>query len=136
MIRAVGGRMGRVAAILVLALGLAGSVAPPHDSSASGAMARLCDPTGCSAGDQNAEPCTASVWITGVIVPGQRWGDVEIRDDQGVLHWLIWGSHNTAVVDWNRRYRLGGQWIINGFGAEGGGATFWACAGADAVIPR
>ena len=79
--------------------------------------------------DLNWEPCAAQVWITGVILPGTA-GDAEIRDDQGVVHPLVWGTHNTAVVDWNHRYRIGGKW----FNADG--QTFWACAGADAVIPQ
>lgn len=115
--------MRRVAATLVLALWLAGCVVPgSHDSSASGAMAHM-------ARDLNWEPCSADVWVTGVIVPGEA-GDAEIRDVQGVVHGLVWGTHNTAVVDWGHRYRIWGTW----FNAVGG--TLWACAGADAVIPQ
>jgi hypothetical protein len=73
-------------------------------------------------------PCPAQLWITGVIVRGDS-GQATIRDDQGVVRQLVWGTHNTGVVDWDRRYRIGGQW----FNPE---TTFWACAGADAVIPQ
>jgi hypothetical protein len=116
--------MRRSIAALGLALWIAGCGLVPssHDSSASGAMAHM-------AGDLGWEPCPASVWITGLIVPGEA-GDAEIKDDQGVVHPLVWGTHNTGVVDWGRRYRIGGKW----FNADG--ATFWACAGADAVIPQ
>ncbi len=110
-----GGRMRRVAATLALALGLAGC-------GSGSAMAHM-------AYDLNWEPCSAQVCVTGVIVPGEA-GDPEIRDDQGVVHPLVWGTHNTAVVDWGHRYRIGGTW----FNAIGG--TLWACAGADAVIPQ
>ncbi len=118
------GRMRRKAATLALPLFLA-ACAPgptPYDSSPSGAMAHM-------SGDLNMDPCTASVWITGVIV-GQEQGFVGLRDDRGVVYPLIWGSHNTAVVDYGRRYKIGGTWfpVFEG--------RFWACAGADAVIPQ
>ena len=73
--------------------------------------------------------CTADVWVTGIIVPGTN-GEPSIRDDQGLVRLLIWGSHNTAVVDWGSRYRIGGQWF-DGYNLE-----LWACAGANAVIPQ
>jgi hypothetical protein len=107
----------RIVTGLVLALGLAAcGSAMPH-------MAR----------DLNWEPCAAELWITGVIVPGTM-GDAEIRDDQGATHGLVWGTHNSAVVDWGRRYRIGGRWFDPPDGTFAG--TFWACAGADAVIPQ
>jgi hypothetical protein len=108
---------------LVLVLWLCGcGLAPaPHDSSPSGAMAHM-------AYDLNWEPCPAEVWVTGVIVPGE-YGLAEIKDDRGIVRLLTWGTHNTAVVDWGRRYRIGGRW----FNTE---ANLWACGGADAVIPQ
>jgi hypothetical protein len=113
----------RLATGLVLALWLCGCglVPSPHDSSSAGAMAHM-------AGDLGWEPCTAEVWVTGVIVPGEA-GNAEIKDDQGVVRSLVWGTHNTAVVDWGRRYRIGGRW----FNTE---SSLWACAGADTVIPQ
>jgi hypothetical protein len=106
---------------LALALWLAGC-GSSHDSSASGAMAHM-------AFDLGWEPCAAEVSVTGVIVPGEA-GDAEIKDAQGVVHELVWGTHNTAVVDWGHRYTIGGTW----FNAVG--ETLWACAGADAVIQQ
>jgi hypothetical protein len=113
----------RAITTLGLAIGLAGcGLAPsPHDSSPSGAMAHM-------AGDLGWEPCAAVVWVTGVIVPGES-GQATIRDDQGVVTQLVWGTHNTGVMEWGNRYRIGGRW----FNTE---TTFWACAGADAVIPQ
>ena len=116
--------MHRIFTALGLALwlaGCAGLVPAPHDSSPSGAMAHM-------AADLNWEPCPITVWVTGVIVPGQA-GDAEIKDDQGILRGIVWGSHNDAVVDWGRRYSIGGRW----FNTE---ATLWACGGAAAVIPQ
>ena len=115
--------MRRLVTGLVLALWLSGcGLAPaPHDSSAAGAMAHV-------GYDLGWEPCPTEVWVTGVIVPGVA-GDTEIEDDQGIVRSLVWGTHNTAVVDWGRRYRIGGRW----FNTE---ATLWACGGADAVIPE
>ena len=81
------------------------------------------------ASDLSWPPCPASVWITGVIVPNPFGTDTGIRDDEGVFHPLVWGTHNTGVVDWNARYRIGGTWF------NSAGETFWACAGAEAVIP-
>jgi hypothetical protein len=78
-------------------------------------------------GDLGWENCPVELWITGVIVRGGS-GEAAIRDDQGVVRQLVWGSSNTAVVDWDRRYRIGGRW----FNSE---STLWACGGADAVIP-
>ena len=110
-------------ATLTLGLLLAGCglFAGAHDSSPSGAMAHM-------AFDLNWPPCQAAVWITGVIVPGTA-GDAEIKDDQGIVRRLVWGTHNTGVVDWGLRYRIGGRW----FNPD---TAFWACAGADAVIPQ
>jgi hypothetical protein len=113
----------RAITTLGLAIGLAGCglAQSPHDSSASGAMAHM-------AGDLGWEACAAVVWVTGVIVPGES-GQATIRDDQGVVRQLVWGTHNTGVVDWGNRYRIGGRW----FNTE---TTLWACGGADAVIPQ
>jgi hypothetical protein len=69
------------------------------------------------------------VWVTGVITPDAD-GFAAITDDDGVVHGLVWGSANTGVVEWGRRYRIGGRW----FGEEG--RDLWACGGADAVIPQ
>jgi hypothetical protein len=69
------------------------------------------------------------VWVTGVITPGVE-GRASIKDDDGVVHGLVWGSDKTAVVEWGRRYRIGGRW----WNEEGG--DLWACGGADAVIPQ
>ncbi len=80
------------------------------------------------AGDLGWEPCPATVWITGVIV-GQEQGFVGLRDDQGVVYGLVWGTHNTGKVDYGRRYKIGGKWFS-------GVNQFWACAEADAVIPQ
>jgi hypothetical protein len=108
---------------LGLALWLAGCgllPAPPHDSSPSGAMAHM-------SFDLGWENCPVEVWVTGVIVNSE--GSAAIRDDQGVVRLLTWGSHNTAVVDWDRRYRIGGRWFNTS-------DNLWACGGADAVIPQ
>lgn len=116
--------MRRVAVTLALSLvvGGCGSLPQPsHDSSASGAMAHM-------AGDLGWENCPVELWITGVITPGDS-GSAAIRDDEGVVYGLVWGSQNTAVVDWDRRYRIGGRWFNTP-------STFWACGGADAVIPQ
>jgi hypothetical protein len=78
--------------------------------------------------DLNWQPCAADLWITGVIVPGDS-GQPTIRDDRGLVTQLVWGTHNTGVVDWGRTYQIGGRWFLPG-------TTFWACAGADAVIPQ
>ena len=115
--------MFRVLGTVALAAYLAGCGLIPrtHDSSSSGAMANM-------ARDLNWEPCPATVWITGVIVPSES-GVASIRDDQGVVRQLVWGTYNTGVVDWGQRYKLGGKW----FNTD---TTFWACAGAEAVIPQ
>jgi hypothetical protein len=70
--------------------------------------------------------CEASLWITGVIVKPSGIQD----DDNGVVYGLMWGLSNTAHVEYGKRYKIGGTW----FGNPGG--TFWACAGAEAVIPQ
>ena len=113
----------RLAATLVLALCVSGCglFPAPHDSSPSGAMAHM-------AGDLGWQNCPVQLWVTGVIVR-DIWGHAAIRDDQGVVRSIVWGSYNTAVVDWDRRYRIGGRW----FNTED---TLWACGGADAVIPQ
>ena len=69
------------------------------------------------------------VWVTGVITPNED-GFAAIRDDEGDLHTLVWGSSNTGVVEWGRRYRIGGNWF------RGEGNDLWACGGATAVIPQ
>ncbi len=114
--------MRRALVTLGLVIGLAGcGLAPsPHDSSPAGAMAHM-------AGDLGWENCPVELWVTGVIVPGQS-GEATIRDDQGVVRGLVWGTHNTGVVDWGNRYRIGGRWFDTD-------STLWACGGADAVIP-
>jgi hypothetical protein len=111
---------------LSLVVGGCGSLPQPsHDSSPSGAMAHM-------AGDLGWEGCPGGqqpdVWVTGVITPDAS-GTAAIRDDQGVVRGLVWGTHNTAVVDWGRRYRIGGVWFNTP-------STLWACGGADAVIPQ
>jgi hypothetical protein len=67
-------------------------------------------------------------WVTGVITPTSD-GFAAIRDDLGALHPLMWGSGNTATVEWGGRYRIGGIWFNSS-------DTLWACAGAEAVIPQ
>jgi hypothetical protein len=81
------------------------------------------------AGDLSWENCPVEVWITGVITPNDS-GHAAIRDDGGVLRGLVWGTHNTAVVEWGQGYRIGGRWF------SGDPSTLWACGGADAVIPQ
>jgi hypothetical protein len=75
--------------------------------------------------------CAAEVWVTGVIVPRKlEFGvDVTIREDDGSVIPLFWGSANTAVVEWNKRFTIGGRW----FNSPDQGLL--ACGGADAVIP-
>ena len=116
--------MRRVAVTLALSLVIVACgplPQPSHDSSASGAMAHM-------AVDLGWEDCPVELWVTGVITP-DNMGNAAIRDDQGVLRGLVWGTHNTAVVDWGRRYRIGGTWFSTP-------ETLWACGGADAVIPQ
>jgi hypothetical protein len=72
--------------------------------------------------------CVPSEWVTGVIVPG-RSGETTIRADNGYVRRLTWGSGNPAVIDWNRRYTIGGRQF-------NGPDTLWACGGADSVIPQ
>jgi len=123
--------MQRLAATLALALMVIGCgliPQPTHDSSPSGAMAHI----GGDLGDVHFTgpngTCVPSEWVTGIIVPGAS-GEATIRSDDGVVRWLTWGSHNPAVVDWNRRYTIGG-------GEFTGPDTLWACGGADSVIPQ
>jgi hypothetical protein len=116
-----GGPMRRVGATLALALSLLGCsmVSPSPDP--AGAMAHMTY-------DLSADPCSADQWVTGVIVRGPS-GQAAIQDDQGVVRVLVWGTHNTAAVDWGHRYRIGGRWFDSD-------AMLWACAGASAVIPQ
>ncbi len=116
--------MRRVVVTLALSLVLAGCGSLPqlsHDTSPAGAMANMLS-------DLEWENCPVEVWVTGTITPDD-YGRAAIMDDQGVLRGLVWGTHNTAVVDWGRRYRIGGRW----FGTP---STLWACGGADAVISQ
>jgi hypothetical protein len=92
-----------------------------------------CGPSGSAMGhmlgDAGGWPnCGVDVWVTGVITPNAD-GFAAIRDDQGVLRNLVWGSSNTGVVEWGRRYRIGGIWFNTP-------ADLWACGGEDAVIPQ
>jgi hypothetical protein len=73
-------------------------------------------------------PCVPEVWVTGTIVADDR-GSARIKSDDGVLRWITWGFHNPAVVDWGRRYTIGGRWFNSP-------DTLWACGGADSVIPQ
>ena len=114
--------MRRAITTLGLAIALAGcGFRAPHDSSSSGAMAHM-------AGDLGWDNCPVELWITGVIVRDES-GNAAIRDDQGVVRAIVWGTHNTGVVDWGNRYKIGGRW----FNTD---STLWACGGADAVIPQ
>ena len=115
--------MCRAITTLALALGIAGcGLFPvPHDPSPSGAMAHM-------SWDLGWENCPVELWVTGVIVQ-DKWDHAAIRDDQGVVRQLVWGTHNTGVVDWGGRYRIGGRWFNTS-------DTLWACGGADAVIPE
>jgi len=82
-------------------------------------------------GDEFTGPngtCYPSEWVTGVIVPDES-GRTAIRNDRGRVRWIMWGAHNPAVIDWNRRYTIGG----NVFNSPD---SFWACGGADSVIPQ
>jgi hypothetical protein len=119
--------MRRVVAACSLALFVAGCgllPRPTHDSSPDGAMAHI---GGAIPDGPNAVPCVPQHWVTGVIVPDAR-GNATIRDDHGDAKWLTWGPFNPAVVDWNRRYTIGGVWFTTS-------DTLLACGGADSVIP-
>lgn len=83
------------------------------------------DATTHMARDIYLDSCPATVWITGTITP-----EAELREDNGVVHGLIWGAKNTARVEYGKRYKLGGKW----FGSPGD--ILWTCAGAEAVIPQ
>jgi hypothetical protein len=109
--------MGHIVTALALAALLAGcgSIA---GTPATSSMAR----------DVFNQPCDATNWVTGVIVQGSG-GEAALRTDQGEVIGLVWGSQNDAVVYWGSRYRIGGTWF-------GGPERFWACAGAQAVIPQ
>jgi hypothetical protein len=109
------------ALVITLWVSACGLAPPSHDSSPAGAMAHM-------PADLGWENCPISVWVTGVIVRGSG-GQAVIRDDQGVVRSIVWGSSNTGVVDWDRRYRIGGSW----FNTDD---TLWACGGVDAVIPQ
>ena len=112
--------MRRVAVTLALSLVVGGCGPLPQPPQGS-AMERM---TG-DLGWPNCQP--VRVWVTGVITPDE-YGNAAIRDDQGVVYPLVWGSANTAAVEWGRRYRIGGQWFNE--------TSLWACGGADAVIPQ
>jgi len=114
--------MHRVALALALIVAGCGTVPSPLQSyPPGGAMAHM-------ASDLAQDPCNAEVWVTGVITPNAD-GSAAIRDDQGVVRNLVWGTHNTAAVEWGRRYRIGGRWFNTP-------DTLWACGGANAVIPQ
>jgi hypothetical protein len=87
-------------------------------------MAHMSTDAGSAFGDGT---CVPEVWLTGTIVP-DAGGSAVIRDDQGLVRRLMWGSHNPAVVDWNRRYTIGGVTRLT----DG----LWACGGADSVLPE
>jgi hypothetical protein len=80
------------------------------------------------AGDLGWDNCPVELWVTGVIVP-DAYGNAAIRDDDGVVRGIVWGSRNTGFVDWGNRYRIGGRWFNTS-------DTLWACGGAEAVIPQ
>ena len=124
--------MGRFAVTLALALTLIvlGCGLLPqslHDSSPSGAMAHMAHDLDPPIFGPN-RTCVPSEWVTGVIVPAQG-GSAAIKTDDGVVRLLTWGSHNPAVVDWNRRYTIGGRQFT-------GALTLWACGGPNSVIPQ
>ena len=97
---------------------------PIHDSSPAGAMAHM----GTAIPDgPYASPCVPREWVTGIIVPGKS-GEAAIRDDHGFVRQLTWGPFNRAVIDWNRRYTIGGGQFL-------GPDTLVACGEADSVIP-
>lgn len=113
--------MRRVAVTLALSL-VVGGCGPLPELPQGSAMEHML-------GDAGGWPnCQPVVWVTGVITPDE-YGNAAIRADLGGVHPLVWGSANTAVVEWGRRYRIGGQWF-------NGPPTLWACGGADAVIPQ
>jgi hypothetical protein len=114
--------MRQVAVTLALSLVVAGCALPSPSGSAMTHMTFDLGWTGCPGGMQ------PDVWVTGVVTPNAD-GFAAIKDDQGVLRNLVWGSNNTAVVEWGRRYRIGGTWFNTP-------DSLWACGGADAVIPR
>jgi hypothetical protein len=118
--------MRQVAVTLTLSLVVAGCGLLPQPSPSGSAMEHMMGDLGWAGCPGGLPP---DVWITGVITPNAD-GFAAIRDDQGVLHNLVWGSANTGVVEWGRRYRIGGVW----FGTPG--ADLWACGGEDAVIPQ
>jgi hypothetical protein len=125
--------MKRLAATLAVAFIVIGCglLPQPHDSSPSGAMAHMSYDTDSPFGFTGPNgTCVPEVWVTGKIVPVDGDGsDAAIRDDDGVVRRLTWGSHNPAVVDWNRRYNIGGSGRM-------GTDILWACGGADSVIPQ
>jgi hypothetical protein len=115
-----------VAVTLALSLVVAGCGPAPSSTRGSfpsgGAMAHMMR-------DLAWPNCPVERWITGVITPNAS-GFAAIQDDEGgVVRDLVWGTHNTGVVEWGRRYRIGGRWFNTP-------QTFWACGGADAVIPQ
>jgi hypothetical protein len=108
--------MGRIATGLLIALALAGCGRVGGES----AMAKM-------PRDLGWENCPVELWLTGVIVRDTS-GNAAIRDDEGHVYGLVWGTHNTATVSYGDRYKIGGKWFNPDF-------RFWACGGADAVIP-
>ena len=118
--------------VVTLALGFVvigcGLLPEPHDSSPSGAMAHMGYDIYPVAENGPNGACVPSEWVTGVIVRVEG-GGVGIMADNGDVRRLTWGSRNPAVVDWDRRYTIGGREFT-------GPGTFWACGGADSVIPQ
>ena len=116
--------MRRVVSTLALSLVVAGCGLLPQSPQGS-AMDHMTSDLGWEGCPGGQEP---DVWVTGVITPDDS-GSAAIRDDQGVIHGLVGGSNNTAMVEWGHRYRSGGVWFNTP-------STLWACGGADAVIPQ
>lgn len=113
--------MRQVAVTLALSLVVAGCGLLPQPYPSGSAMEHML-------GDPGGWPnCTVRVWVTGVITPNPE-GYAAVRGDDGVERGLVWGSSNTAVVEWGRRYRIGGVWFNTP-------DNLWACGGEDAVIP-
>jgi hypothetical protein len=126
-----------VLVVVAVSLGACGSIVPTAGD-ATDDLARDIFYTG-------GQTCQPSVWITGVIVKGPLARESKylrpsdepvvfgtgIQDDKdGVIYGIIWGLSNTARIEYGKRYKLGGSWFGNPR------VTFWACAGAGAVIPQ
>jgi hypothetical protein len=118
--------MRRVAVTLAMSFVVAGCGQLPQPYPTDSAMAHMIGDAGGWTTCPGGAP--ADVWVTGVIAPDAD-GFAGIKDDQGVFHPLVWGSGNTATVEWGRRYRIGGIWFNEP-------PTLWTCAGASAVIPQ